>query len=65
MTRQRDTWDLTANEFLSECCHRTATVNANPYAAIDAYRIAVHQKMAGKVQWLALKAVIFGKRSHD
>ena len=58
MNRQRETWDFTADELLAKCCRRTATVNANPYAAIDAHRIAVHQKMADLVQWLALTTVI-------
>jgi hypothetical protein len=58
MTGQRGTWDYTSDELLSECCRRTATVNANPYAAIEAHRTAVHQEMASMVQWLALTTVI-------
>ena len=51
-------WDYSATELLSQCCDRYAPVNANPYAAIEAHWMAVGQRMADMLTWLAVTTII-------
>ena len=52
------TWDYSADELLAQHCDRYAPVSANPYAAIEAHRMAVQQGRADMVTWLALTTII-------
>ena len=57
MKQGRDNYDLTAGEVLAQC-QNSVPVGAKAASAIEAHRMAVYQRSADKVRWLAMTAVM-------
>lgn len=55
---KREFPDLAANDLLTGCSRRSAMVNADTAAPIEAHRLAVSQKQPDMVLWLARTTII-------